>query len=68
MQSESTTLDPAANAFFASTKRYIEFQKKKGGAMGEKYDPINVWLFWARYRKILGKVNTDPPPPQVSKS
>ncbi|XP_024039742.1 vacuolar protein sorting-associated protein 35B isoform X2 [Citrus clementina] len=42
MQSESTTLDPAANAFFASTKRYIEFQKKKGGAMGEKYDPINV--------------------------
>ncbi|KAH9693456.1 vacuolar protein sorting-associated protein 35B [Citrus sinensis] len=42
MQSESTTLDPADNAFFASTKRYIEFQKKKGGAMGEKYDPINV--------------------------
>ncbi|XP_055802789.1 vacuolar protein sorting-associated protein 35A-like [Solanum dulcamara] len=41
MQSENTTADPAANAFFASTLRYIQFQKDKGGAVGEKYEPIN---------------------------
>ncbi|KAK8566287.1 hypothetical protein V6N12_059816 [Hibiscus sabdariffa] len=42
MQSESSTPDPAADAFFASTLRYIEFQKQKGGAVGEKYEPIKV--------------------------
>ncbi|XVE87460.1 hypothetical protein DITRI_Ditri18aG0119200 [Diplodiscus trichospermus] len=42
MQSDSSTADPAADAFFASTLRYIEFQKQKGGAIGEKYDPIKV--------------------------
>ncbi|KAJ4702155.1 Vacuolar protein sorting-associated protein 35 [Melia azedarach] len=42
MQSDPTTPDPAANAFFASTMRYIEFQKKKGGTMGEKFDSIKV--------------------------
>ncbi|XP_073058103.1 vacuolar protein sorting-associated protein 35A-like isoform X1 [Primulina eburnea] len=39
---ENTTLDPAADAFFASTLRYIQFQKNKGGAVAEKYEHINV--------------------------
>ncbi|KAK1554781.1 hypothetical protein Q3G72_017292 [Acer saccharum] len=42
MPSDSTTLDPAARVFFASTLRYIEFQKQKGGVMGEKYGAIKV--------------------------
>ncbi|GMN29010.1 hypothetical protein TIFTF001_002263 [Ficus carica] len=42
MQSESTTPDPATDAFFASTLRYIQFQKQKGGAVGEKYEPIKA--------------------------
>lgn len=42
MQSDSTTSNPASDAFFASTLRYIQFQKHKGGAMGEKYDPIKL--------------------------
>lgn len=42
MQSDSNSLDPAADAFFASTLRYIQFQKQKGGAVGEKYEPIKV--------------------------
>ncbi|KAI4381781.1 hypothetical protein MLD38_007824 [Melastoma candidum] len=42
MQNDSTTSDPAADAFFASTLRYIGFQKQKGGAMGEKYGTINA--------------------------
>ncbi|CAI9786528.1 unnamed protein product [Fraxinus pennsylvanica] len=42
MQSDSTTSNPASDAFFASTLRYIQFQKQKGGAMGEKYDPIKL--------------------------
>ncbi|XP_019175131.1 PREDICTED: vacuolar protein sorting-associated protein 35B-like [Ipomoea nil] len=42
MQSDSTTADPDSDAFFASTLRYIQFQKQKGGAMGDKYDPIKV--------------------------
>ncbi|KAL3377863.1 hypothetical protein AABB24_003990 [Solanum stoloniferum] len=41
MQSENTTADPAADAFFASTLRYIQFQKDKGGAVGEKFESIN---------------------------
>ncbi|KAF3440329.1 hypothetical protein FNV43_RR18613 [Rhamnella rubrinervis] len=44
MQSESTTSDPATDAFFASTLRYIQFQKQKGGAVGEKYECIKVEL------------------------
>ena len=36
--------DPAADAFFASTLRYIQFQKQKGGALAEKYESIKVWL------------------------
>ncbi|KAK9036335.1 hypothetical protein V6N11_078341 [Hibiscus sabdariffa] len=43
MQSDSSTPDPAADAFFASTLKYIEFQKQKGGAVGEKYEPIKAW-------------------------
>uniref|UniRef100_A0A1D1YWX6 Vacuolar protein sorting-associated protein 35 n=1 Tax=Anthurium amnicola TaxID=1678845 RepID=A0A1D1YWX6_9ARAE len=42
MQSDSTTSDPSADAFFSSTVRYIQFQKQKGGSMGEKYEPIKV--------------------------
>ncbi|GAV62207.1 Vps35 domain-containing protein [Cephalotus follicularis] len=42
MQNDSSTPDPAADAFFAGTLRYIEFQKQKGGTMGEKYEPIKV--------------------------
>ncbi|CAH9085019.1 unnamed protein product [Cuscuta europaea] len=44
MHSENTPLpsssDPSADAFFASTLRYIQFQKDKGGAVGEKYEAI----------------------------
>lgn len=42
MQSESSTSEPSKDAFFASTLRYIQFQKQKGGTMGEKYEPIKV--------------------------
>ncbi|CAK7346156.1 unnamed protein product [Dovyalis caffra] len=42
MQSDSTTPDPASDAFFASTIRYIQFQKQKGGLMGEKFGHIKV--------------------------
>ncbi|CAI0382566.1 unnamed protein product [Linum tenue] len=42
MQSDSVTTDPASDAFFASTLRYIRFQKQKGGSMGEKFEPISV--------------------------
>ncbi|XP_059638362.1 vacuolar protein sorting-associated protein 35B-like isoform X2 [Cornus florida] len=42
MQSDTTTPNPASDAFFASTLRYIQFQKQKGGAMGEKYDSVKV--------------------------
>ncbi|KAF4364661.1 hypothetical protein CsatB_004982 [Cannabis sativa] len=42
LQSDSTTPDQATDAFFASTLRYIQFQKQKGGAMGDKYEPIKA--------------------------
>ncbi|KAF7140750.1 hypothetical protein RHSIM_Rhsim06G0018700 [Rhododendron simsii] len=42
MQSDTTTPDRASDAFFASALRYIQFQKEKGGAMGELYNTINV--------------------------
>lgn len=43
MQSDSrSTSDPAADAFFASTIRYIQSQKDKGGATGEKFEAIKV--------------------------
>lgn len=42
MQGNNSASDPAANAFLASTLRYIEFQKDKGGAVGEKYKLITV--------------------------
>ncbi|KAL5754415.1 hypothetical protein ACOSP7_022635 [Xanthoceras sorbifolium] len=42
MQSDSSTSDSAADAFFSSTLRYIQFQKQKGGAVGEKYEPIKA--------------------------
>ncbi|KAK4340733.1 hypothetical protein RND71_039234 [Anisodus tanguticus] len=40
MQSENITADPTADALLASTLRYIQFQKDKGGAVGEKYESI----------------------------
>ncbi|KAK6922560.1 Vacuolar protein sorting-associated protein 35 [Dillenia turbinata] len=42
MQSENSPADPVADAFFASTLRYIQFQKQKGGTLGEKYEAIKV--------------------------
>ncbi|XP_056682548.1 vacuolar protein sorting-associated protein 35B-like isoform X2 [Spinacia oleracea] len=39
MQSDNAATDSAAEAFFASTLRYIQFQKQKGGAVSEKYEP-----------------------------
>lgn len=42
MQSDTSTPDLATTAFFNSTLRYIQFQKQKGGAMGEKYDPVKL--------------------------
>lgn len=42
MQSDNSTANPVSDAFFTSTLRYIEFQKQKGGAMGEKYDSIKL--------------------------
>jgi vacuolar protein sorting-associated protein 35 len=40
-QSDNTASDPS-EAFFASTLRYIEFQKQKGGSIGEKYEQIKT--------------------------
>lgn len=34
--------NPASDVFFASTLRYIQFQKQKGGLLAEKYDSIKV--------------------------
>ncbi|KVI02906.1 Armadillo-type fold [Cynara cardunculus var. scolymus] len=42
MQSDTSTSDPAADAFLASTIRYIQSQKDKGGATGEKFEAIKV--------------------------
>nr|XP_016497860.1 PREDICTED: vacuolar protein sorting-associated protein 35B-like [Nicotiana tabacum] len=42
MQSDTTTPDSASDAFFTSTLRYVQFQRQKGGLMGEKYNPIKV--------------------------
>ncbi|KAG6767108.1 hypothetical protein POTOM_028287 [Populus tomentosa] len=42
MQSDNSTPDPAADDFLSRTLGYIQFQKQKGGANGEKYDPIKV--------------------------
>ncbi|KAL2925521.1 Vacuolar protein sorting-associated protein 35B [Bienertia sinuspersici] len=42
MQSETSTPDQGTTAFFNSTLRYIQFQKQKGGLMGEKYDPVKL--------------------------
>ncbi|KAB5556765.1 hypothetical protein DKX38_007674 [Salix brachista] len=42
MQSDNSASDPGADAFLASTLRYLQFQKQKGGAIGEKYEAIKV--------------------------
>jgi vacuolar protein sorting-associated protein 35 len=41
-QSDNTVADPSTEAFFASTLRYIEFQKQKGGSIVEKYEQIKT--------------------------
>jgi hypothetical protein len=48
-QSDNTVADPSTEAFFASTLRYIEFQKQKGGSIVEKYEQIKtIWLFMSQ--------------------
>ncbi|KAI3807697.1 hypothetical protein L1987_23631 [Smallanthus sonchifolius] len=42
MQSDTATPDRISDAFFDCTLRYIQFQKQKGGSMGEKFDTIKV--------------------------
>eukprot|EP00252_Welwitschia_mirabilis_P021056 TRINITY_DN5290_c0_g1_i1.p1 TRINITY_DN5290_c0_g1~~TRINITY_DN5290_c0_g1_i1.p1 ORF type:complete len:617 (+),score=128.82 TRINITY_DN5290_c0_g1_i1:59-1909(+) len=42
MQSENNIHDSSLDSFFASTLRYIQFQKHKGGKMGDKYRAIDV--------------------------
>ncbi|XP_047310454.1 vacuolar protein sorting-associated protein 35A-like [Impatiens glandulifera] len=42
MQSENFNPDPAADAFFTSTLSYIQFQKQKGGTIGDRYEAIRV--------------------------
>ncbi|KAL2319185.1 hypothetical protein Fmac_033061 [Flemingia macrophylla] len=44
MQSDSASALPASDAFLTSTLRYIQFQKQKGGILGEKYGPIKVHI------------------------
>nr|TKS00288.1 hypothetical protein D5086_0000185010 [Populus alba] len=46
MQSDNSPPDPAADAFLASTLRYLQFQKQKGGAISEKYEAIKIWHSW----------------------
>lgn len=42
MQSDTATPDQNSDAFFTCTLRYIQFQKQKGGAMGEKFETIKL--------------------------
>ncbi|TQD85739.1 hypothetical protein C1H46_028655 [Malus baccata] len=42
LQSDSASAEPSTDAFFKSTLRYIQFQKQKGGAVGERYESIKV--------------------------
>ncbi|GAB4848449.1 Vacuolar protein sorting-associated protein 35A [Ancistrocladus abbreviatus] len=42
MQRDGATQDPVVDAFFTSTLRYIQFQKQKGGSVGEQYEPVKV--------------------------
>ncbi|XVF73925.1 hypothetical protein PTKIN_Ptkin13bG0020200 [Pterospermum kingtungense] len=42
MQSDNTTPDTALDAFLASTLRYVQFQKQKGGILGEKFESIKL--------------------------
>ncbi|WOK99369.1 vacuolar protein sorting-associated protein 35B [Canna indica] len=40
LQSESTTSDSSADAFFSSTLRYIEYQKQKGGSISNEENKV----------------------------
>ncbi|CAM8956807.1 unnamed protein product [Rhodiola kirilowii] len=40
MKSDTSTSDPTVASFFASTLKYIQFQKQNGGAVGEKYNSV----------------------------
>ena len=39
---ESLTSDPSAESFFESTLGFMEFQKQKGGVVGDRYEQIKV--------------------------
>ncbi|XP_010413463.1 PREDICTED: vacuolar protein sorting-associated protein 35A isoform X2 [Camelina sativa] len=39
---ESMPSDPYAESLFASTLQFMEFQKQKGGAIGDRYEEIKV--------------------------
>ena len=39
---ESMPSDPSAESFFATTLEFMEFQKQKEGAIGERYQAIKV--------------------------
>ncbi|XP_074301662.1 vacuolar protein sorting-associated protein 35A-like [Silene latifolia] len=42
MQGDNAMSDPAAEAFFNSSLRYIQFQKQKGGAVSERYEAVKA--------------------------
>ncbi|XP_057720822.1 vacuolar protein sorting-associated protein 35B-like [Arachis stenosperma] len=42
IQGDSTSALPTSDPFFTSTLRYIQFQKQKGGILGEKYESIKI--------------------------
>lgn len=42
LQSENTAQDPEVDAFFASTLRYIEYQKQKTNEVGGRYAAIQT--------------------------
>ncbi|MFQ6652003.1 hypothetical protein Gotur_024081 [Gossypium turneri] len=57
MQSDSTNPDSVADAFLASTLRYIQFQKQQGGVVGEKFDSVKLsWSLAAFVGKASLKV------------
>lgn len=39
---ESLTSDQSAESFLASTLRFMEFQKQKGGVVGDRYEQVKV--------------------------
>ncbi|KAB2096505.1 hypothetical protein ES319_A01G112600v1 [Gossypium barbadense] len=52
MQSDSTNPDSVADAFLASTLRYIQFQKQKGGVVGNRPNIIFFLFFFSNLNKV----------------